>query len=108
MSTRRESNEILDRINQHPSTAAVPGTPRRAEKAELLHRLLSELGDSSHGIDSRPRVAGDQHASCGRGFLFGCWEQARRLGTSEAEILKAYPTQRAEDLTNAWGYVRTH
>ena len=35
-------------------------------------------------------------------------EQARRLGTSEADILKAYPTLRAEDLTNAWGYVRTH
>ena len=43
MSTRRESNEILDGISQHPSTAAVPGTPRRAEKAELLHQLLSEF-----------------------------------------------------------------
>jgi uncharacterized protein (DUF433 family) len=35
-------------------------------------------------------------------------EQARRLGTSEADLLRAYPTLRAEDLANAWAYVRSH
>lgn len=35
-------------------------------------------------------------------------EQARRLGASEAELLRAYPSLRAEDLTHAWAYVRTH
>jgi uncharacterized protein (DUF433 family) len=35
-------------------------------------------------------------------------EQARRLGTSEAELLRIYPTLRAEDLANAWAYVRSH
>lgn len=35
-------------------------------------------------------------------------EQARRLGTSEAELLRSYPTLRAEDLANAWAYVRAH
>ena len=35
-------------------------------------------------------------------------EQARRLGTSEAELLRAYPTLRAEDLASAWAYVRSH
>src|SRR2546426_12248104 len=95
MSTRRESNEILDRMN-------------RAEKAELLHQLLSELGDSFPGIESRPGVAGG--SACVVRTRIPVWllEQARRLGTSEADILKAYPTLRAEDLTNAWGYVRTH
>ena len=34
--------------------------------------------------------------------------QARRLGTSEAELLRAYPTLRAEDLANAWAYYRAH
>jgi uncharacterized protein (DUF433 family) len=32
--------------------------------------------------------------------------QAQRLGASEAEILRAYPTLRASDLVNAWAYVR--
>jgi len=35
-------------------------------------------------------------------------EQARRLGTSEAELLRSYPPLRAEDLANAWAYVRSH
>jgi uncharacterized protein (DUF433 family) len=35
-------------------------------------------------------------------------EQARRLGTSEQELLTAYPTLRAEDLVNAWAYARAH
>ncbi len=34
--------------------------------------------------------------------------QARRLGTSEADILKSYPILRAEDLVNAWAYYRGH
>src|SRR5438132_12786577 len=93
MSTR--PNEILNRLN-------------RAEKAELLHQLLSELGDSFPGIESRPGVAGG--AACIVRTRIPVWllEQARRLGTSEADILKAYPTLRAEDLANAWGYVRSH
>jgi len=34
--------------------------------------------------------------------------RARQLGTSEADILLAYPSLGADDLTNAWAYYRTH
>jgi uncharacterized protein (DUF433 family) len=34
--------------------------------------------------------------------------QSRRLGISEADLLRSYPTLRAEDLTNAWAYYRLH
>jgi len=34
--------------------------------------------------------------------------QARRLGASEADLLRSYPTLRAEDLANAWAYYRAH
>lgn len=34
--------------------------------------------------------------------------QARRLGATEADLLRAYPTLRAEDLANAWAYYRAH
>jgi uncharacterized protein (DUF433 family) len=30
------------------------------------------------------------------------------LGISEEELLRAYPALRAEDLANAWAYVRSH
>ena len=35
-------------------------------------------------------------------------EQARRSGVGEAELLRCYPTLRAEDLANAWAFVRAH
>lgn len=35
-------------------------------------------------------------------------EQARRLGASEEVLLRSYPVLRAEDLANAWAYVRSH
>ena len=34
--------------------------------------------------------------------------QAKRLGTSEADLPRSYPTLRAEHLTNAWAYFRSH
>lgn len=34
--------------------------------------------------------------------------QARNLGVSEAELLAAYPTLRAEDLADAWAYERAY
>ncbi len=35
-------------------------------------------------------------------------EQSRRLGMTEDELLRSYPTLRAEDLVNASAYVRSH
>ena len=80
----------------------------RAEKAHLLQLIARDLGDSFPGIESREGVAGG--APCIVRTRIPVWllEQARRLGTSEAELLQAYPTLRADDLTNAWAYVRSH
>ena len=35
-------------------------------------------------------------------------EQARRLGSSEQQLLAVYPSLRAEDLVNAWACARAH
>ena len=34
--------------------------------------------------------------------------QARRLGTSDIDILRSYPSLQVEDLANAWAYARSH
>ncbi len=34
--------------------------------------------------------------------------QAKQLGKNDADLLRAFPTLRAEDLANAWAYVRSH
>ena len=80
----------------------------RAEKAQLLRRVAQDLGDSSPGIESTPGVCGG--APCIVRTRIPVWvlERARHLGASESELLRAYPTLRAEDLANAWAYAHSH
>ena len=80
----------------------------RAEKAQLLQWVVRDLGDAFPGIESTPGVCGG--APCIVRTRIPVWvlEQYRRLGASEADLLRSYPTLRAEDLVNAWAYVRSH
>ncbi len=80
----------------------------RGEKAQILKWVVRELGDDFPGIDSRPDVCGGEPCIVRTRIPVWLLEQARRLGTSEPDLLAAYPTLRAEDLVNAWAYVRSH
>ncbi|MFN3407588.1 MAG: DUF433 domain-containing protein [Limisphaerales bacterium] len=80
----------------------------RAEKAQLLRWAASDLSDAFPGIESRPGVCGGEPCVVRTRIPVWVLEQARRLGVSEADLLRSYPTLRAEDLANAWAYVRSH
>jgi uncharacterized protein (DUF433 family) len=80
----------------------------RAEKAQLLQWAARDLGDVFPGIESRPGICGGEPCVVRTRIAVWTLEQARRLGKSEADLLRAYPTLRAEDLANAWAYVRSH
>jgi uncharacterized protein (DUF433 family) len=80
----------------------------RAEKVQLLQWVVRDLGDSFPGIDARPGVCGGEACIVRTRIPIWVLEQARRLGTSEADLLHCYPALRAEDLANAWAYVRAH
>jgi uncharacterized protein (DUF433 family) len=80
----------------------------RAEKAQLLQWVVDDLGDAFPGIESRPGVCGGDPCIVRTRIPVWVLEQARRLGVKEADILRSYPTLRAEDLTHAWAYVRAH
>jgi uncharacterized protein (DUF433 family) len=84
------------------------GSLTRAEKAELLQRMAKDLGDAYPGIDSSPDVCGGDARIVRTRIPVWVLDRARQLGTSEADLLKAYPSLRAEDLANAWAYVRSH
>jgi uncharacterized protein (DUF433 family) len=80
----------------------------RGEKALLLRMVVQDLGDAHPGHRVRPpRV---RRRAADRPTRIPVWvlERARRLGVGEADLLVAYPTLRAEDLGNAWAYVRSH
>jgi uncharacterized protein (DUF433 family) len=80
----------------------------RAEKAQLLQWVVRDLGDAFPGIDSNPGVCGGEPCVVRTRIPVWVLELARRLGTSKADLLKSYPSLRAEDLANAWAYVRSH
>jgi uncharacterized protein (DUF433 family) len=95
MASLRDLEELLPKLS--------PG-----EKAQVLKWVVQDLGDAFPGIDSRPDVCvGDP---CIARTRIPVWllERARRLGVSEQELLVAYPSLRAEDLVNAWAFVRAH
>ena len=84
------------------------GRTNRAEKAKILQWVASDLGDAFPGIDSLPDVCGGEPCIVRTRIPVWTLVQARRLGTSEADLLKAYPVLNAEDLTEAWAYSRSH
>jgi uncharacterized protein (DUF433 family) len=80
----------------------------RAEKARILQWVAQDLGDSIPGIESTPGVCGGEACIVRTRIPVWLLVQARNLGVSESDILKNYPSLRAEDLVNAWAYYRSH
>lgn len=95
MNGSTETEELLSGMNN-------------AKKAQLLQWIVRDLGDAFPGIESLPNVSGGEPCIVRTRIPVWMLEQARRLGTSEAELLLAYPALRVEDLANAWAFVRSH
>ena len=92
-----------------PIVRAVAGRYLAGETIpEMAKTVARDLGDAFPGIDSLPGVCGGEPSIVRTRIPVWLLVQAQRLGTSEAELLRAYPTLRAEDLANAWAYFRAH
>jgi uncharacterized protein (DUF433 family) len=78
------------------------------EKAQILKWVVQDFAQSFPGIESRSDVCGGEPCIVRTRIPVWLLEQARRLGSTEQELLAAYPSLRAEDLVNAWGYARSH
>ena len=95
MSTVQETEKLLSGMT-------------RGEKAQLLQWVARDIGDAFPGIDSIPGVCGGEPCIVPTRIPVWVLVHARELGTSEADLLRSYPTLRAEDLANAWAYFRSH
>lgn len=95
MSALEQAEELLARLNP-------------AEKAQLLQWTARDLGDAFPGIESQPDVCGGEPCIVRTRIPVWLLERARQSGKSEADLLQMYPTLRAQDLANAWAYVRSH
>jgi len=79
-----------------------------AEKAQLLQRIVQDLGDAFPGIESRPDICGGEPCVVRTRIPVWVLVRAKQMGVNEADLLRSYPTLRAEDLTNAWAYYRAY
>ncbi len=95
MSNLRDAEKILSTLT-------------RAEKAQILQWVARDLGDAFPGIESTPGVSGGEPCIVRTRIPVWVLVRARQLGTSESDLLRAYPTLRAEDLANAWSFDRSH
>ncbi|MEO6434975.1 MAG: DUF433 domain-containing protein [Tepidisphaeraceae bacterium] len=80
----------------------------QSEKAQLLQSIARDLGDDFPGVEMRRDVSGGEPCIVRTRIPVWLLEQARRLGTSEADLLRIYPSLRAGDLASAWSFVRSH
>ena len=73
---------------------------------ELLFR--DGISNAFPDIDATQAVCGGEPCVVRTRIPVWLLVRARQLGTSEADLLRCYPTLRAEDLANAWAYYRSH
>ncbi|MDY0095072.1 MAG: DUF433 domain-containing protein [Candidatus Vecturithrix sp.] len=68
-----------------------------AEKAQVLQWIVKDIGNAFPGIESRPGVCGGVPCIVRTRIPVWTLVQARLLETSDAELLRCYPSLRAED-----------
>ena len=79
-----------------------------AEKAQILQWIARDLGNAFPGIESKNNVSGGEPCFVRTRIPVWLLVRAKQLGTSEADLLRSYPTLRAEDLANTWAYYRLY
>jgi uncharacterized protein (DUF433 family) len=66
--------------------------------------FLAQKESEFPGVESSPAVAGGSPCVAQTRIPIWLLVQAKKLGSSEADILRSFPSLTAEDLTNAWAY----
>ena len=80
----------------------------RAEKVELLQRLVQEVGNAWAGVEKTAGVSGGEACIVRTRIPVWTLENYRRMGWTEIAVLENFPSLRAADLVNAWAYADAH
>lgn len=79
-----------------------------AEKAQVLQWIVQDMTHAFPGIERTPAILDGEARIIRTRIPVWVLVQARRMGATEAELLRSYPTLRAEDLAHAWAYARAY
>ena len=80
----------------------------KGDKARLLSVLAQEVMGSHAGIDFQEGVCGGSARVIRTRIPVWLLESFRRSGSTDAQLLSAYPSLTAEDLASAWHYAWSH
>lgn len=78
------------------------------EKLSLIGLLAQELNTAFPGIERTPGICGGSARVAGSRIPVWAIVRYKQLGANDAELLQAYPTIRADDLSNALAYYRAN
>ena len=78
------------------------------EKAQIIRWIEGDLRYHTPGIEQDMEVCGGSARIVRTRIPVWLLVEAKNSGATEAQILSAFPTLRAEDLINAWAYYRVH
>jgi uncharacterized protein (DUF433 family) len=92
-------------------TLKQPKAKAKAQQAKAKAKAPKRVKPATRpisGIQQTPGVCGGD--PCIRKTRIPVWSLARgrQLGMTEAELLDSYPSLQAQDLVNAWAYVKAH
>lgn len=79
-----------------------------AERAQILQSIVRQLGDVFPCIVTSPGICDGDPCIVRTRIRVRTLEEYRRRGATDADILSAFPSLRAEDLADAWAFVRAH
>lgn len=79
-----------------------------SSQVDKMQSICGRLTAAVPGIEHDSRVCGGEARIAHTRIPVWMLEQARRLGSTEQELLDAYPTLNPQDLTNAWAYAGSH
>jgi len=79
-----------------------------SEKLKAIELLAQSLGNTWQGIEKTPGVCGGDARIASTRIPIWVLVEARRLGYSDHDLLKSYPTICAGDLVNAWAYAQAY
>jgi uncharacterized protein (DUF433 family) len=108
--TPDEQRKVIEWMLANPWSASFRGdlASMWISLAALAAKGFPSARGALSGIEVDPRVCGGEPRIVRTRIPVWIVEQMRRQGLSESEILRSYPSLRAEDLVNAWNYVDAH
>jgi uncharacterized protein (DUF433 family) len=80
----------------------------KGDRVRILALVAMDMADAHPGIDFQENVCGGSARIIRTRIPVWLLESLRRGGKTDAELLAAYPSLKAEDLANAWNYARCH